>query len=143
MDLKGNCLCGAVSFELSGVIPPIYQCHCSLCRRVSGSSSNSALIIEIDRFKWLSGENSISRYISSSGFKSEFCQCCGSPVPNLSASKDKYWVPAGLMSDHIETTIKAHVYVNSRASWDQAFIDDGVEKFATMPSQGCGLKLPE
>ncbi|WP_458358993.1 GFA family protein, partial [Vibrio parahaemolyticus] len=29
--MKGNCLCGEVSFELSGELPPIYQCHCSLC----------------------------------------------------------------------------------------------------------------
>ncbi|MGL1066984.1 GFA family protein, partial [Vibrio vulnificus] len=32
LNLKGNCLCGEVSFELSGELPPIYQCHCSLCR---------------------------------------------------------------------------------------------------------------
>ncbi|MEZ8349440.1 GFA family protein [Vibrio splendidus] len=139
--MKGNCLCGEVSFELSGTLPPIYQCHCSLCRKVSGSSSNSALIVKSDSFKWLSGTNSIGRYASSSGFKSEFCQCCGSPVPNISASKDTYWVPAGLMSEDLETTIKAHVYVNSRANWDKAFISDNVEEFATMPSESEWLKL--
>ncbi|WP_054776261.1 GFA family protein [Aliivibrio fischeri] len=143
MSLKGICLCGEVSFELSGALPPIYQCHCSLCRKVSGSSSNSALIVKADSFKWLSGTNSIGRYVSSSGFKSEFCQCCGSPVPNLSSSKDKYWVPAGLMSEDLETTIKAHVYVNSRANWDEAFICDNVEEFATMPSESEWLKLSD
>ncbi|WP_373272041.1 GFA family protein, partial [Vibrio parahaemolyticus] len=59
LNLKGNCLCGEVSFELSGELPPIYQCHCSLCRKVSGSSSNSALIVEASNFKWRSGEHQI------------------------------------------------------------------------------------
>lgn len=141
--MKGNCLCGEVSFQLPGVLPPIYQCHCSLCRRVSGSSSNSALIIEANNFKWLSGESSISRYASTSGFKSEFCQCCGSPVPNISADKDTYWVPAGLLSENIKTTIKAHVYVDSRANWDEAFICDSVSKFTTMPSESDWLQFAE
>ncbi|TOP03723.1 aldehyde-activating protein, partial [Vibrio parahaemolyticus] len=50
-------MCGEVSFELSGELPPIYQCHCSLCRKISGSSSNSALIVKASSFKWRSGEH--------------------------------------------------------------------------------------
>ncbi len=30
--LRGQCLCGQVVFEVTGEIPPLYQCHCSLCR---------------------------------------------------------------------------------------------------------------
>nr|WP_269749631.1 GFA family protein [Vibrio navarrensis] len=67
-------------------MPPIYQCHCSLCRKVSGSSSNSALIVEASNFKWCSGEHQIRSFSTSSGFKSEFCCQCGSPVPNISSS---------------------------------------------------------
>jgi len=29
--MRGKCLCGAIRFELNGVIPNLYQCHCSLC----------------------------------------------------------------------------------------------------------------
>ena len=35
---KGSCLCGSIQFELKGgVEDPIY-CHCSLCRKASGSA---------------------------------------------------------------------------------------------------------
>ena len=30
--MQGKCLCGGVRFTLSGEIPNLYQCHCSLCR---------------------------------------------------------------------------------------------------------------
>ena len=133
--MKGSCLCGEVSFEISGELQSIYQCHCSLCRKVSGSSSNSALIVLRHNFMWVSGKNKINTYSNSTGFKSEFCGCCGSPVPNISSGGDSYWVPAGLLSESIETEVLAHVYVGSRANWDTGFLSDYVEKFLTMPSK--------
>ena len=44
--MRGNCLCGGVEFEIVGEAPRLYQCHCSLCRKQSGSTSNSSLLIE-------------------------------------------------------------------------------------------------
>ncbi len=41
--LKGSCLCGAVSFELTGELRPPFACHCTQCRKTSGhywSSTN-------------------------------------------------------------------------------------------------------
>lgn len=134
-QLKGQCLCGAVSFELSGELPPIYQCHCSLCRKVSGSSSNSALIVKASNFQWHSGGHQICSFSTKSGFKSEFCTQCGSPVPNISSSGDAYWVPAGLLTESVDTKVIAHVYVGSRANWDAGFINDGIAQFETMPSE--------
>ncbi len=131
--MKGSCLCGAVSFEISGDVATIYQCHCSLCRKVSGSSSNSALIVAADQFEWISGQNSINKYTTETGFKSEFCKGCGSPVPNKSSGGDTYWVPAGLLGESTQTSISAHVYVDSRADWDTAFLSDDVAKYPTMP----------
>jgi len=30
--MPGKYLCEEVAFELTGTLPNIYQCHCSLCR---------------------------------------------------------------------------------------------------------------
>ncbi|WGY48739.1 GFA family protein [Vibrio sp. ABG19] len=104
------------------------------CRKVSGSSSNSALIVNSSSFKWISGKHQIRSFSTSSGFKSEFCCRCGSPVPNISSDGKSYWVPAGLLSEPVDTKVSAHVYVSSRASWDVGFINDGLPQFDTMPS---------
>jgi len=129
--MKGKCLCGAVEFELSGVIPNLYQCHCSLCRKVTGSAANAAFRIRADRFEWIKGERQISEYVTDSGFKSHFCSSCGSPLPNLTANDSAYWVPAGLLEDNAELELVAHLFVASRAPWDR--IADGVVHFDEMP----------
>ncbi|MFV8432954.1 GFA family protein [Vibrio owensii] len=112
--MEGNCLCGEVSFELTGEFSPAYQCHCSRCCRVSGTLFTSVLVVRKDNFKWLSGRESISCYVSSSGFKSEFCRSCGSPVPSINSDQDTYRVPTGLISDYLETMLDAQDHINSR-----------------------------
>lgn len=129
--MKGQCLCGAVEFELKGEIPNLYQCHCSLCRKVTGSSANAALRIAADQFNWQKGEQQISEYVTDGGFKSHFCGSCGSPVPNLTANNDAYWVPVGLLEDGGKLDLVAHLFVGSRASWDT--VADGAEHFEEMP----------
>jgi hypothetical protein len=42
--MYGKCLCVLVSFDIIDVVPELYQCHCSLCRKQGGSSSNTAAI---------------------------------------------------------------------------------------------------
>ena len=129
--MKGKCLCGAVEFELSGAIPNLYQCHCSLCRKVTGSSANAAFRIGASQLHWIRGESSISKYVTDTGFKSHFCSSCGSPVPNLILDDSAYWVPVGLLDDRGELELVAHLFVGSRASWDT--LADGVEHFEEMP----------
>ena len=97
--MNGKCLCGTVEFELSGDIPNLYQCHCSLCRKVTGSSANAAFRIAFDQFAWIKGSEKISEFVSQGGFKSHFCTTCGSPLPNLTANDSAYWVPVGLLED--------------------------------------------
>ncbi|WP_248370754.1 GFA family protein [Vibrio cyclitrophicus] len=51
--MKGSCLCGDIQFEVKGVKPSLYQCHCSVCRKSTGSSSNTAAIVNETEFNWI------------------------------------------------------------------------------------------
>ena len=115
----GKCLCGAIQFKINGVVPNLYQCHCSLCRKQSGSSSSAATLIHESNFSWLSGEDRISKYKLEDGFTSRFCSICGSPVPNRLRETDKIWVPAGLLAGEIDSQIVVHIYTKSKASWEK------------------------
>lgn len=117
--MQGHCLCSGVRFEISGKVSRLYQCHCSLCRRVSGSSANAALIVGRDQFAWLTGEDLIERFATADGWQSHFCRRCGSPLPNPSRGGRAWWVPAGLLEDSPELELGAHLYVGSKASWDR------------------------
>jgi hypothetical protein len=129
--VHGKCLCGEVRFELSGEIPNLYQCHCSLCRKVTGSSANAAFKVDRAQFTWRAGEPLVHEYESESGFKSHFCSSCGSPLPNLTANDTAWWVPVGLLEGGREIQVVAHVFVGSRAPWD--VIAESGQQFEEMP----------
>jgi len=98
----------------------LYQCHCSLCRRQGGSLSNAATIVSNEKFRWVRGAEHISSWKKGSGFRSDFCSACGSPVPNPLRDLPYYWVPAGLLEEKDGLEIVAHLCVASKPSWDSA-----------------------
>lgn len=116
--MRGTCLCGQVEFEIVGIVPKLYQCHCSLCRKQSGAASNAAAIIGSQHFRWLGGQEHISSWVKDTGFRSDFCLTCGSPVPNPLGNTPYYWVPAGLLEGNVPLSVSAHLFVGSKASWD-------------------------
>lgn len=129
--MRGKCLCGQIEFEIVGAAPRLYQCHCSLCRKQSGASSNAAAIIADAHFRWIAGQQSISSWVKESGFRSDFCSNCGSPVPNPLRNTPYYWVPAGLLEVDVQLTVGAHLFVGSKASWD--VIASPGKQYETMP----------
>ena len=125
MPLHGHCLCEQIGFELSSDSYKLYQCHCSLCRRQSGSSANAAAIVADSQFRWLRGTALISSWVKPSGFRADFCSVCGSPVPNPLRGLPYVWVPAGLLEDGGKIEVIAHLCMASRANWDSS-IPQGV-----------------
>lgn len=48
-------------------------------------------------FIWNTGEASIHSWKKASGYRIDFCQHCGSTVPNPLAQVPYFWVPFGLL----------------------------------------------
>lgn len=113
----GSCLCGSIRFEIDAEVVNLYQCHCSLCRKQSGSYSNAATIIEDSKFRFVHGSNSIRSWVKETGFRSDFCSSCGSPVPNPLRATHYYWVPAGLLDESASIKVVAHFCLASKAGW--------------------------
>ncbi|QPL53190.1 MULTISPECIES: GFA family protein [Vibrio] len=113
-------------------LPNLYQCHCSKCRKLSGSSSDTANFLDRDQFKWLSGLDVIQSYRMESGYRSDFCQKCGSSVPYLMDNQKQYWVPAGLLDEAGDERVVAQLYVSNKAMWDE--IGGQGTQFAAIPS---------
>lgn len=129
--MRGECICGEVAFEISGDLPKIYQCHCSLCRKQSGTASNAGLLVAKENFRWLSGQEGISSYVKATGFRGDFCSNCGSVVPNPFRDRPYVWVPAGSLEDTEPLEIAVHICVASKASWD--VIPPGSRQYDALP----------
>lgn len=126
----GSCFCENVKFKITGITPKLYQCHCSMCRKVTSSASNTAFIIPKDNFKWLSGINDIKTYEKPTGYRVDFCSSCGSTLPNMYRDIE-FWVPAGLLNGVLELEVSNHLCVSSKASWD--VISDNGKQFDGVP----------
>lgn len=131
--MKGNCLCGGVEFEMDRDELKIYQCHCSLCKKQSGSTSNSSAIVGKSSLRFTKGTDLITTWTKDTGFRSEFCSLCGSPVPNLLRGFDLYWVPVGLLPVSVKATVVAHVFISTISNWH--LLDPAVPKFQDAPDQ--------
>ncbi|WP_081960600.1 GFA family protein [Nitrincola sp. A-D6] len=116
--MKGECLCGKVKFEIEGELPNLYQCHCSMCRKATGSSANAATFVKESNFHWISGQSKISTFQKPTGYRSDFCSVCGSSVPNMLRGTDFIWIPAGLLNGVVTSQISVHLHMTSSASWE-------------------------
>jgi hypothetical protein len=109
-----------MSFEIAGKIGPIGQCHCSKCRKVSGTDGNAVFYTPVQGFRWLSGEGDVSSFQvpGGRGWTSSFCRICGSPAPHTDREGKIYFVPAGLLDDDPGMRgYAAHIFVGSKAPW--------------------------
>ncbi|MCZ4350909.1 GFA family protein [Roseovarius aestuarii] len=60
--ITGQCLCGAVRFHISGEFESFFVCHCSRCRKDSGSAHSANLFSPTAKIIWVSGEANIKTF---------------------------------------------------------------------------------
>jgi hypothetical protein len=132
--IRGSCLCGEVRFEYSRAVTHVGMCHCSLCRKVSGTASNATIVVPEADFKWISGEELRRVYTKPTGWKTTFCEKCGSPLPQTIRGAAAFWIPAGLLDDDPGLAIGGHIWVGSKAGWDE--IAGDAPRFEEGPRSG-------
>ena len=117
--IKGACLCGRVSFEVSGPFSAFHICHCSQCRRSTGSAHAANIFSEPERIRWLSGEDLVKRYIPEQEgvISKSFCTHCGSLVPYTSLKSGRLIIPAGSLSETPGIDPQDNIYWQDRADW--------------------------
>jgi len=133
LDLKGSCLCGAVSYQIKGNGEKFYFCHCERCRKATGSAHASNLLFKFDSAEWLSGEELLKFFkVPEAGrFANIFCSNCGSRMPRINREQNFVVVPAGSLDS--EPTLKpvARIFENSRAEWSKG--SEGLHSFEEYP----------
>ena len=110
---RGSCLCGQISFEVSGPLRPVVACHCSQCRKASGHFF-AATSAHRDH---VAIEGEVSWFRSSDTARRGFCPRCGSnlfwdgPGENLSILAGALENPTGLkLIGHIYCADKGDYY---------------------------------
>ncbi|WP_353298673.1 GFA family protein [Sulfitobacter pacificus] len=115
----GQCLCGVVKFRISGEFESFFFCHCTRCRKDSGSAHSANLFSSTAQITWVSGAENIRKFqLSGSRHAKCFCTDCGSALPFSHANEGLLVVPAGSLDSAISIKPDAHICMSSRADWD-------------------------
>lgn len=122
----GGCLCGHIQFEISDQPGPAGYCHCTDCRRVTGSAFNISLPVNVAALRISSGAPKSYTTTADSGAELTryFCPDCGSPLYTASPRHaDVVYVKAGVLDDPTLVRPDHQSWVRSRVPW-AAIADD-------------------
>jgi hypothetical protein len=115
---RRSCLCGGVTFAVELPFDRFIHCHCSRCRKATGTHATNA-VVKAAALRFLQGEDLIVRYDlpAARSFATSFCSKCSSPLPHLTRSGREAIVPAGTFDDELGAKPERHAHWASRADW--------------------------
>jgi hypothetical protein len=117
--VHGSCLCGSVAFAVDLPFADFRHCHCSRCRKATGTAHATNAVVKASALHWLKGEEQVVRYDlpTARSFATAFCRRCGSPLPHLTRSGREAILPAGCFDDKLQVMPNRHVHWASRVEW--------------------------
>ena len=120
--IHGSCLCGSVKYRITGPFKIFQYCHCSRCRKVTGSAFSPNIFVPPERFNWLNGEELVGRYEypDAKYYATGFCRQCGSTLPWAVKGNKNVVVPAGTLDEKPDIEPMQNIFWDSRAPWFRA-----------------------
>ena len=132
--LAGACNCGAVRYTITAPPLSVMACHCTSCRRQSGSAFSVNLIIRTEDMAVEGTMASWEDRDTSSGapLSREFCGTCGSPIRSVpSVSPQFLAVKAGTLVEPDRFAPSMHIWTSSALPW--VVIPADLPRFAQGP----------
>ena len=116
--LTGSCLCGGVSYSATGEVTRFYHCHCSRCRKATGTGHASNVFME-GTLTFDSGADLIASFKvpDAERFSNTFCSTCGARLPRSIQSTGMVFIPAGSLDVEPGMEPQARIFMGSRTEW--------------------------
>ena len=128
-SVRGSCLCGRVAFEVELPFRRANHCHCSRCRKHSGTFGLTQGRVPRSQFRLLSGEDSLRVFQPQGGKVKAFCVECGSSLFGGDwPGGDEVSLRLGSLDGDPQIRPQYHTFVGSRAPWDE-LPDDGLPRY--------------
>jgi hypothetical protein len=122
--LTGSCKCGHVRYEITAEKLVAANCHCNMCKKMTGGAFSSIVLIDESAFALISGEEFLTHYKVSEHANKHFCSRCGSAVFNRHAGfPGKRMVPLGSLDDPAAVPPAVNVFCESMLPWAAAVGD--------------------
>src|ERR1700677_90929 len=132
-SLAGQCMCGAVQHAVADEFLSAMNCHCSNCRRTTGSAFKPLAGIEREKLRVTDGESELMRFGGEQNHDAH-CKRCGSLLYSLVRDGGFVHVPMGTLVDDPTIRPTQHIFVGSKARWFT--ITDDLPQFEEFPVAG-------
>lgn len=130
--LTGRCLCGAVQYAVADAFHYAMCCHCSNCRRATGSAFKPFAGIPREQFSILRGEPDVLVYGEGGPNFDAHCRRCGSLLYSVVRQGAYVHVAMGTLEDVPSIRPTKHIFVGSKAQWHS--ITDDLPQFDEFPT---------
>jgi len=118
MLLTGGCFCGRVRYRIDAPLGLARSCHCSRCRKAFSGAGSAYADIAPGSFAWTSGEDNLAFYESTPGWGLGFCRTCGTTLCGTHQGQ-VHGVTLGGLDGDPGVQLQMHLFVGSKAAWDQ------------------------
>jgi hypothetical protein len=108
------------------------NCHCSECRKFSGSDYASVGGLDSSKFKIIDGESDITYFHKTEETDLAFCSVCGSSLFSRKNTGRRHNVRLGILNDIPANKPTFHIFTGSKAEWNN--ICDDLLQFEEGPS---------
>lgn len=115
--LAGKCLCGAVQYAVADEFVYALNCHCSNCRRATGSAFKPFAGIERGKLSLAKGKDSLMIFGDENAAHDTHCKACGSLLYSVVREGAYVHVAMGTLVDDPAIRPTAHIFVGSKAPW--------------------------
>ena len=120
MTIKGGCLCGAVTYEITGEPMFAGHCGCESCQKSSGTGHNSVAAYPDGQIQ---RHGATTKYVeqgdSGQPTTREFCPTCGSRLfSSATVMPGVTMVTLGTMEPGTEPSPQMFIYGKRRRAWD-------------------------
>lgn len=134
-SIKGQCLCGKVTFVVNGAVSSFHLCHCSRCRHSTGSAHAANIFTKPENISWITGKEDIQRFElpSAKSWTKQFCRICGSGLPYINRAGTFLVIPAGSLEGEIGLEADDRIFWDSKAKWVETISDK--PKFTKYPDK--------
>lgn len=114
--LAGKCFCGAVQYEVADAFLYAMNCHCSNCRRATGSAFKPFAGIEREKLAITQGADGLLIHGGDKAHDAH-CRVCGSLLYSVVRAGAYVHVAMGTMVDAPTIRPSRHIFVGSKAPW--------------------------
>ena len=128
---SGQCLCGAIKYELKSEPAMTGICHCKNCQRQAGSAFSTLAAVPKADFEMTGNPKLYEDSDTASGnpVQRYFCDNCGSPIYSAIVSQpDNVFLKTGTLDDTSSWNPQFQVWCDSKQDW--VTLEEGVPTVA-------------